>query len=68
MRDLLKRILVPVEKRLSLDQILEHPWVKNNIEKPIPLKLDFNKMKKAINFSKLKNVVGAFVCAQLPAR
>lgn len=70
LRDLIKRILVPVEKRLSLDQILEHPWVKVGVEKPIKLnsKLDFAKMKKTTKFSKLKSVVSAFLCAQLPSK
>ena len=69
LRDLIRRILVPVQKRLSLDQILEHPWVKVPIEKPIKInKLDLGKMKKATNFSKLKSVVVAFLCAQLPSK
>ena len=64
----MRRILVPAEKRLSLDQILEHPWVRITIEKPISLKVDFKKMKKMTKFSKLRSVVVAFLCAQLPAR
>ena len=68
LRDLLKRILVAPEKRLTLDQILEHPWVRISVEKPIKLKVDFEKMKKMTKFSKLRSVVVAFLCAQLPAR
>ena len=61
-------MLVPVDKRLTLDQILEHPWIRIAIEKPIKLKVDFKKMKKMTKFSKLRSVVVAFLCAQLPAR
>jgi calcium-dependent protein kinase len=68
LRDLIRRILVPVDKRLTLDQILEHPWVKANIEKPLKLKLDFNRMKRVTRFSKLKAMVVAFLCAQFPAK
>lgn len=68
LRDLIKRMLVPVDKRLTIDQILEHPWVRIAIEKPVKLKVDFKKMKKTTKFSKLRSVVVAFLCAQLPAR
>lgn len=44
-RDLIRRILVPVEKRLTLDQILEHPWVRVSIPNIPRISIDINRMK-----------------------
>ena len=68
LRDLIKKMLTRAEKRLTLNEILEHPWVKDTIEKPVQLKLDFNQMKSVTKFSKLKTIVTGFLSAQLPAR
>jgi hypothetical protein len=45
LRDLIRKILVPVEKRLTLDQILEHPWVRVPIPKIPRIPVDINRMK-----------------------
>ena len=69
LRDLISKILAPVEKRLSLDEILKHPWVAkgNEIKKLEPV-LDYKKMKKFSTFSRLKAVVLAFIASQLPTK
>jgi len=66
---LIAKILTPVEKRLSLDEILKHPWVQkgNEIKKLEPL-LDYKKMKKFATYSRLKAVVLAFIASQLPTK
>lgn len=45
LRDLIRKILMPVEKRLTLDQILEHPWIKMGITQLPRAKLNFNRMR-----------------------
>ena len=69
LRDLISKILTPVEKRLSLDEILKHPWITkgNEIKKLEPV-LDYKKMKKFSTFSRLKAVVLAFIASQLPTK
>ena len=67
LRDLISKILVPVEKRLTMDQILEHPWIKQGEKiKTLDPILDYKKMKKFSTFSRLKAVVVAFISSQLP--
>ena len=59
-KDLIKRILVPSDKRLTIDEILHHPWM----TKPLPenkLRLDFSKMR---NFAKFTKVVFPFYSVQ----
>ena len=69
LRDLISKILVPVEKRLTLEQILQHPWIqKGNEVKQLEPTLDYKKMRKFAGYSRLKAVVLAFIASQLPAR
>jgi hypothetical protein len=61
--------LVEKDKRITIDEILAHPWLK---EAPLALhkglKLDYEKMKSFSSCSKLKAVSLAFMAAQLPAK
>lgn len=60
--------MLPVQKRLTLDQILEHPWVKAGISSFPRRNLNFNRMCEVVTFSKLKSVVASFISSQLPAK
>jgi len=69
LRDLISKILVPVEQRLTLDEIIQHPWVQLEKQfKTLEPILDYKKMKKFSNFSRLKAVVLAFIASQLPCK
>ncbi len=69
LRDLLGHLLVPVERRLTLDQVLAHPWIQQgNLHTTMDLLLDYKKMKNFSNFSRLKAVVLAFIASQLPCK
>jgi len=49
---LIRRILAPADKRITLDEIFKHPWM----EKEIPtstLKVSFRKMHEYSKFSKV---------------
>ncbi len=66
---MISKILVPIEKRLTLDEILNHPWIKLGEKyKTMDLVLDYKKMKKFSYFSRLKAVVLAFISSQLPCK
>ena len=69
LRDLIGNILVPADKRLTLEEILHHPWIEagNEITTVEPV-LNYTKMKKFLSFSKLKAVVLTFIASQLPIR
>jgi len=45
LRDLISKILTPVQQRITLDEIFDHPWIKREYLHP-NLQLDFSKMKK----------------------
>jgi hypothetical protein len=45
LKDLIKKILVPEEYRITVDQILSHPWMTGKSNEA-PLKLDFSKMRQ----------------------
>jgi hypothetical protein len=45
LKDLIRRILVPVEQRITIDEILQHTWMTGKSNE-IPLKLDFSKMRQ----------------------
>lgn len=61
--------MCPVERRLTLDEILNHPWIELGKKfKTVDPILDYKKMKKFSTFSRLKAVVLAFISSQLPCR
>jgi hypothetical protein len=52
LKDLIKKILVPDDQRITIDQILSHPWMTGKVPEE-PLKLNFFKMKQFANFSRV---------------
>jgi hypothetical protein len=51
-KDLIKRILVPPAQRLTIDQILQHPWMTTE-PSPIPLRLNVKNLNSFSSFSKV---------------
>jgi hypothetical protein len=61
--------LVPKDKRITLDDILAHPWMQeSSTVQNTGLILDFGKMESFSSCSKLKAVSLAFIATQLPAK
>ena len=52
LKNLIKRMISPLNERISIEQIFEHPWMKADLSKS-NLKLNFGKI---INFSKYSKV------------
>jgi len=48
---------VAKEKRLTLDQILDHPWMKAGKASTAPLPIDFKKLRAFSKFSKVDLVI-----------
>lgn len=75
LKDLIKKILVPVEERITIDEILDHPWMTGQT-KSEPLKLDFGRIKSFSSYSRViifvikqfKKVISAYIAAQVPQK
>lgn len=52
LKDLISKILVPEDNRITIDGIFAHPWMKEDIERK-PLKLNFRKMVNYTKYSKV---------------
>jgi hypothetical protein len=51
-KDLIKRMLMPAEKRITIDEIMTHPWMSKQLPS-LNLQLDFKRLKNFSNFSKV---------------
>lgn len=63
LKDLIEKILVPADERISISEIFDHPWMKTKLP-PCPLAIDFHKMAAFAKYSKLKKLTGIFVASQ----
>jgi hypothetical protein len=54
LKDLIKKILVPSNQRLTLQQIMEHPWMTSE---PNPVQIKLN-LKNLNRFAKYSKVIG----------
>lgn len=51
-KDLIRRILVPAETRITIEEIMNHPWMTKQL--PLStLQLDFKRLRNFSNFSKV---------------
>jgi len=66
-KDLITRILVPSEKRISIEEILKHPWMTRQLP-ATNLILDFKKMRNFSKFSKFKTLITTYIATQLPEK
>lgn len=51
-KDLIKRILMPADKRITLEEIFKHPWMAKEVSSTA-LKVSFRKMHEYSKFSKV---------------
>ena len=54
-KDLIRKILVPADERLTLDQILKHPWMTKSLGTE-PINLDLKRLKNFTSFSKVDHI------------
>lgn len=66
-KDLIKKMLCPPDKRLTAEQVLNHPWVKMQAPGAASgkLTLDFNAFKTYSGSNKLKKAVMTFIANRL---
>lgn len=66
-KDLIKRILLPADKRITIEEIMKHPWVRIPAKK-IKIKIDFQPIIRYSKFSNLKKIVALYVASQQTSR
>ncbi|EAR82389.1 calmodulin-domain kinase (macronuclear) [Tetrahymena thermophila SB210] len=65
-KDLIQNMVTKPEKRFKADQVLSHPWMKEDIkQKNKQLPLNFNALKNFTQHHKLKKVALSFIASQL---
>ena len=66
-KDLFKKTLVTADKRLTLQQIFEHPWMKVEARK-MTIRVDFSCFIRFHRFSKIKKIAASYLAAQMAAK
>jgi hypothetical protein len=64
LQDLLKNVIVSIDKRLSIEEILRHPWMKISSKK-IKFSVDYSSMVKYSKYSKLKQIAATYLAMQM---
>ena len=66
-KDLVQRMMSPVEKRISLDEVLNHPWITDEVATR-NRKFNFGKMINAAKSSKLKKFLMYSIVSDLSSQ
>lgn len=64
-KELIKTILVKEKNRPSANELLDHPWLKTEIQKPLHLEPDWKNFKNFYNYRKLKKFTLGYIASQL---
>ena len=65
-KDLIKKTLVKADVRLSSEQVLDHPWVKDASKAAkTPLNLSFDKLKTYVSQNKFKQAALQYIAGQM---
>lgn len=67
MKDLISKILQPEDKRYTLDQILQHPWMSTSLSRN-NLKVNFDKMRKFSKYCQLKKFAVSSIASQFTGK
>lgn len=63
-KELIKKILVPTDKRMSLADIFQDAWILKEAHTS-PLKLSFAKLTNFSKYSKMKKLAATYIATQL---
>jgi hypothetical protein len=67
LKDLIKKLLMPADKRITLNQVFEHPWMTIKVNKA-PISIDFKAMANFSKFSKIKTIAATYIASQMTAK
>lgn len=56
-KDLIYRILQPEDKRISIEGIYSHPWIKAELPADLPFKLNFKRLREYARYSKVRRLL-----------
>lgn len=65
LKDMIVRTLLTEDKRLTIEDIFNHPWITQKPPLKRNLKLNFKKLTKYSKFSKLKTIAVTYIASQL---
>ena len=68
LKDLIKKILVPANERITMEQIFQHPWMKAAELSKANLRLNFGKIINFSKYSKLKTFAVSYIASQMPGK
>lgn len=57
-------MLAPVDKRITMEQIFSHPWMKITPKKT-KMQIDYSCMVKYTKFSKLKQIAASYLATKM---
>ena len=64
-KDLIRKCLVPAKDRLTSEQVLQHPWLKQEFKDSKPLNISFEKLKCYVNHNKFKQAALQYIASQM---
>ena len=63
-KDLIARMMSPVGKRISLEEVFQHPWLAGEVPN-LARKLNFGKIIKSTKSSKLKKFLVYYMISEI---
>lgn len=64
-KDLITKMIIRPEKRLTAGQVLDHPWMKKKTDKKLTHSLNITQLRNFMGYCKLKKAVLTFMASQL---
>lgn len=67
LKDLIKKMLTSADKRITIEQIFKHPWMKITPKKT-KMTIDFSAMVRFSKFSRLKQIAATYLAMQMTTK
>ena len=64
-KSIIEAILVKEKSRPTAKEVLDHPWLKTEIDKPLAIDIDWKSLKNFYNHGKLKKIALTYIASQL---
>ena len=64
-KSLIEHLLVKEKLRPSAKEVLDMPWVKMELNKVLPVDVDWKNLKNFYNYRKLKKITLVYIASQL---
>lgn len=67
LKDLIKKMLLSAEERITIENIFKHPWMKIEPRK-VRIAVDYNSLIEYSKFSKLKKIAANYLALQMTSK